>query len=135
VRARIKIIAGIYLLVGAATVLQGVNAVLFTGTTRITPGFSGALITLGLAYGLMTLRPWGRILGVGLAGLLGFCGVVALVPCLGHVLGINKAVGGTIVDWTVTTLFMIALVIAFEAWQWYVLTRPQAVELFTPKQV
>ena len=129
----IKIIACIYALLGAAVASQWIYAVLFTGTRSTTPGLLDGLVPLGLAYGLVTFRPWARILGLVVAGFLGVAGVVGLPLCLGHVLGIYKADGGSIVDRPITTLIILALLIALASWQWWVLTRPQARLLFSSK--
>ena len=129
----IKIIACIYALLGAAVASQWIYAVLFTGTRSTTPGLLDGLVPLGLAYGLVTFRPWARILGLVVSGFLVVVGVVGLPLCLGHVLGIYKADGGSIVDRPITTLIILALLIALASWQWWVLTRPQARLLFSSK--
>ena len=130
-RVSIKIIACVYALLGAASASQWVYAVLFTGTRSMTPGLFDGLLQLGLAYGLVTFRPWARTLGLVVSGFLGFVGVVGLLLCLGHVLAIYKADGGSIVDRPIATLIILALLIAFASWQWWVLTRPQARHLFS----
>ena len=132
-RVSIKIIACIYALLGAASASQWLYAVLFTGTRSTTPGLLDGLVPLGLAYGLVTFRPWARTLGLVVSGLLGFTGVVGLPLCLGHVLGTHKATGGLIVDWPIATVTILALLIALASWQWWVLTRPQARLLFSSK--
>jgi hypothetical protein len=131
VRVSIKIIACVYALLGAAVASQWLYAILFTGMWRTTHGLLDGLVPLGLAYGLVTLRPWARILGLVVSGFLGVAGVAALIMCLGHVLGIDKAVEGSIVDRPIATLISLALLIAFASWQWWVLTRPQARHLFS----
>jgi hypothetical protein len=133
VRVSIKIIACVYALLGAAVASQWLYAVLFTGTRSTTPGLLDGLVPLGLAYGLVTFRPWARALGLVVSGFLGFVGVVGLPLCLGHVLGIYKADGGSIVDRPIATLIFLALLIAFASWQWWVLTRPRARHLFSSK--
>jgi hypothetical protein len=135
VRVEIKIIACVYALLGAASASQWLYAVLFTGTRSTTPGLLDGLVPLGLAYGLVTFRPWGRILGLVVSGFLGFVGIIGLIMCLGHVLGIYKADGGSIVDRPIATLIILALLIAFATWQWWVLTRPQVGHLFSSKPV
>jgi hypothetical protein len=127
----IKIIAGIYALLGTASALEWLYAVLFTGTRSTTPGLLDGLVPLGLAYGLVTFRPWARILSLVVCGFLEFVGAIGLLLCLGHVLGIHKAAGGSIVDRPIATLIILALLIAFAAWQWWVLTRPQVKHLFS----
>jgi hypothetical protein len=129
----IKLIAGIYAVLGTASALEWLYAVLFTGTRSTTPGLLDGLVPLGLAYGLVTYRPWARILGLVVAGFLGLVGVIGLLLCLGHVLAIHKAAGGSIVDRAIATLIILALFIAFAAWQWWVLTRPQVSHLFSSK--
>jgi hypothetical protein len=42
-------------------------------------------------------------------------------------------VTGLIFERPVAALILIALFIAFSAWQWWVLTRPQVVHLFSSK--
>jgi hypothetical protein len=135
VRLSIKIIACVWALVGAAAASQWLYAVLFTGTRSTTPGLLDGLVPLGLAYGLVTFRPWARILGFVVSGFLGFVGVVGLTLCMGHVLGIYKADGGSIVDRPIATLTILALLIAFASWQWWVLTRQQARQVFSSKPV
>jgi hypothetical protein len=133
VRVSIKIIACVYALFGAAAASPWLYSVLFTGTRSTTPGLLDGLVPLGLAYGLVTFRRWARILGLVVSGFLGFVGAVGLLLCLGHVLGIYKADGGSIIDRPIATLIILALLIAFTSWQWWVLTRPQALALFSSK--
>ena len=132
-RVSIKIIACVYAVLGAASASQWLYAVLFTGTRSTTPGLLDGLVPLGLAYGLVTFRPWARFFGLVATGFLWFAGVGGLLLCLGHVLGINKAAEGWIVDRPIATLIFLALLIAFASWQWRVLTRPEARHLFSSK--
>ena len=132
-RVSIKIIACVYALLGAASASQWLYAVLFTGTRSTTPGLLDGLVPLGLAYGLVTFRPWARTLGLVVSGFFGFVGIIGLIMCLGHVLGIYKTDGGSIVDRPIATLVILALLIAFASWQWRVLTRPEARHLFSSK--
>ena len=132
--ASIKAIAGVYALLGVAAAFEWLYAVLYT-PARTSPGLFECLVSLGLAYGLVTFRPWARTLGLVVSGFLGFVGVVGLPLCLGHVLGIYKADGGSIVDRPIATLIILALLIAFATRQWWVLTRPQVGHLFSSKPV
>jgi hypothetical protein len=130
----IRIIAGIYALLGAASAWEWLYAVLFTGTRSTHSGFLDAVVPLGLAYGLVTFRPWARTLGLVISGLIGFVGVLSLILWLGlRLRGIDKRWSGLIVDRPVAALILIALLIAFAAWQWWVLTRPQVHHLFSSK--
>jgi len=131
VRVSIKIIACVYALLGATVASQW----LLTGTRSTTAGLLEGMVPLGLAYGLVTFRPWARTLGLVVSGFLGFVGVVGLLLCLGHVQGIHKAEGGSIVDRPIATLTILALLIAFASWQWWVLTRQQARQVFSSKPV
>jgi hypothetical protein len=134
VRAKIKIIACIYALLGAAAASEWLYAVLLAGTRGRGSGFLDAVVSLGLAYGLITFRPWARTLGLVIAGLIGFVGVLSLILWLVQVLrGFGDRVTGLIFERPVAALILIALLIAFSAWQWWVLTRPQAVHLFSSK--
>jgi hypothetical protein len=133
VRVSIKIIACVYALLGAALASQWLYSILFTGTRSTTPGLLDGVLPLGLAYGLVTFRPWARILGLVVSGFLGFVGVVGLLLCLGHVLAIYKADGGSIVDRPIATLIILALLIAFASLQWWVLSRPQVRHLYSSK--
>lgn len=129
----VKIIAWIYALVGSASVLQTLYAVLFAGTSRMTPGYLDGVIPLGIAYGLLMLRPWARVVASLLAQLFAVGLALGLILCLAHVAGIVRAAEGTIVRWPVTTLVGIVSLIAFAVWQWRVLENPRTVELFAPE--
>ena len=128
-RVSIKIIACVYALLGATVASQW----LLTGTRSTTAGLPEGMVPLGLAYGLVTFRPWARTLGLVVSGFLGLTGVVGLPLCLGHVLGIYKASSGLIVDWPIATVIILALLIAFSAWQWWVFSRPQVRHLYSSK--
>ncbi len=129
-RTGVMIAACLYGLAGAALALQWLHALLITGTTAAIPGPLNGLIPLGLTYGLVTFRPWARILGLIVAGFLGFVGVTALAFCLGHVLGIHRAAGGLIVDQPALALGVITALVAFAGWQSWLLTRPSTRDLF-----
>jgi hypothetical protein len=118
VRASIKILAYIYALLGVAGALFWLYEVFFVGDP--TAGILNGPWCLGLAYGLVTFRPWARTLGLVTSGLLGFVGVLILIQ-------------GLSVERPVASLFLIALFVAFPAWQWWVLTRPQVRHLFSSK--
>jgi hypothetical protein len=118
---------------------QWLYAVLFTGPRHATSDLFVCLLPLGLAYGLVTFRPWAQTLGIVFSGLLCGVGVLSLIlwlmlhPWAQHVPGNPKGTSGLIVDGPVAAPIIIALMIAFGAWQWWVLTRPQADHLFSSK--
>jgi hypothetical protein len=119
VRASLKIIACIYALLGAASALVWLYSALITGSDP-TEGILAGPWLLGLAYGLLTFRPWARTLGLATSGLLGVIGVLILIRWqVMHVQGGLKP------------LFLIALFIAFPAWQWWVFSRPQVRHLYS----
>ena len=120
----------LYAVAGAVPAWQWLYATLFTGVTDKSPDPLNALILLGLAYGLATFRQWARILGLLVAALFGFVGIVGLVLCFGHVLGIHRAAGGTILDRPATTFGILAALVAFAGWQWWLLGRPESRDLF-----
>jgi len=63
---------------------------------------------------------------------LGFVGVLCLILWLVHVLwGLGERATGLIFEKPVTAPVVIALLIAFSAWQWWVLARPQIAQLFS----
>jgi hypothetical protein len=133
-RASLMIIVSIYALLGAASALEWLYAVLLTGARSTHSGLLDGVVPLTLAYGLATFRPWARILGLVIAGLLGLLGVMSLLLWLVHAVhGLGKGTTGLIVEKPVAALFLIALFFAFSAWQWWVLSRPQVRDLFSPK--
>ena len=120
VRASLKIIAGIYALLGVAGALFWLYNVFFVGDP--TYGILNGPWCLGLAYGLVTFRPWARTLGLATSGLLGVIGALILIRWqVVHVQG------------GLRPLFLIALFIAFPAWQWWVFSRPQVRHLYSSK--
>ena len=131
-RVSIKIIACFYALLGAVSVSQWVYAVLYIGTWNTSDLLVG-LVPLGLAHGLVTLRHWAQTVGIVFAGLLAGVGVISLILWVMHIMGYLKGGSGLIVDRPVAALIVIALMIAGGAWQWWVLTRPQADHLFSSK--
>ena len=135
VHTSIKAIACVYALLAVALVSHGVYAVLVIGTWDMSD-FLVAFGLLGIAHGLVTFRPWARTLGVVISGLIGATGVLSLILWLGfHLYGFDKGGTGLIVDRPVASLILIALFIAFSAWQWWVLLRPQVDHLFSSKPV
>jgi hypothetical protein len=133
VRASLKIIACIYALLGTASALGWLYAVLLAGSDPAEGILAGPWL-LGLAYGLVTFRPWARTLGLVTSGLLGVVGVLSLIRWwLVHVQGGLKNAQGLIVERPVAALFLIALLIAFPAWQWWVFSRPQVLHLYSSK--
>jgi hypothetical protein len=132
VRVSIKIIACVYALIGAAAALQWLYAMLFGGIRGMTTGLADGLLPLGLAYGLVTYRPWGRTLGLVFSGMLGLVGVLGLILWLVHVIwGLDERWSGVIVERPVVVAFVMALLIVFSAWQLWVLTRAQIAQLFS----
>jgi hypothetical protein len=133
VRVSLKIIACIYALLGAAWALGWLYAVLLKGFDP-TDGFLAGPWLLGLAYGLVTFQRWARTLGLVTSGLLGVAGVFGLSQWWQvHVRGGLKGAQGWIVERPVAALFLIALLIAFSAWQWWVFRRPQVRHLYSSK--
>jgi hypothetical protein len=133
VRVSIKIIACIYALMGAAAAVVWLYRTLVAGSDP-TEGILAGPWLLGLAYGLLTLRPWARTLGLVTSGLLGVVGIVSLRRWwLSHFRGGLKDVQGLIIERPVAGLFLIALLIAFPAWQWWLFTRPQVRHLYSSK--
>jgi hypothetical protein len=132
-RHSVRACAVLYAIFGAVLALQFLFPILFSGEYSSTRGLLDGLIPLALAYGLWTFRPWARIGGLIVSIFLGFVGVAALSLGLGHVMGIKKASGGTIVDWPIFTLLFLASVVVFAAWQWWMLTRRQTVQMFSAK--
>jgi hypothetical protein len=139
-RASVKIIACVYALFGATLVSQWVYDFLYIPEHRNFWGTSDliiGLVPLGLAYGMVTFRPWARILGLVYAGLYGFVGVLSPIMWLVNVIrGFDWGSSGLtalIVARPVAGLIISALLIAFSTWQWWVLTRPQVVHLFSSK--
>jgi len=132
VRVSIKIIACVYALIGVAAASQWLYAILIGGRRGISTGLLDGLLPLGLAYGLVTYRPWGRTLGLVFSGLLGFVGGLGLILWLVHVIwGLGEHVSGLIVERPVAAPIVMALLIVLSAWQWWLLTRPQIAQLFS----
>jgi hypothetical protein len=129
-RVSIKVISGLYAAIGAANAVFWLYAVLFRGVLGSTPGFLDGVIPLATAYGLISFRPWGRSLCLAVAAFEVFAGVLGLVMCLGHVAGIHRADGGMILDRPILTFGILAILLAFAAWQWWLLTRPPVREMF-----
>jgi len=129
-RFGLSVIASVYALFGGTSALQSVYAVLISGSQRSSPGLLDGLIPLFIAYGLFTQRPWARILCLVVSGFLVFVGIAGIVLCLGHVFGFVKADGGLIVDRPGLALASLILLIAFAAWQWWVLSRPVIQAMF-----
>jgi hypothetical protein len=133
VRVSIKVIACIYALMGAAAALKWLYDVFFAGAHPAEGILAGPWL-LGLAYGLLTFRPWPRTLGLVTSGLLGVVGVLSLRWWwLAHFRGGLKDVQGLVIERPVAGLFLIALLIAFPAWQWWLFTRPQVRHLYSSK--
>ena len=133
VRTSFKIIGCIYALAGAAAAVEGLDAVLHTGFDP-TSGKLAGLWFLVLAYGLLTFHPWARTLGLMTSGLVGVAGVRSLIWWWQvHVQGGLKDAQGLVVDRPVAALFLIALLIAFSAWLWWVFSRPQVRHLYSTK--
>jgi hypothetical protein len=127
VRTSLKIIACIYALLGAAAALLWLYAVLRSDPME---GILGGPWFLGLAYGLVTFRPWARDLGLLTSGLLGVMGVISLIRWWQvHAPGGLKDAQGLIIERPIAALFLIA----FSAWQWWVFSRPQVRHLYSSK--
>jgi hypothetical protein len=118
--ASIKAIAGVYALLGVASTLWWLYN-LFTGFDP-TYGILNGPWFLALAYGLVTFRPWARTLGMVTSSFFGFLGFYILITW-SHAL----------VKRPVAALFVVALLIAFSAWQWWVFSRPQVRHLYSSK--
>jgi hypothetical protein len=132
-RVSIKIIACIYALLVAASALFWLYVVLLAGSDPAEGILAGPWF-LGLAYGLVTFRPWARTLGLVTSGLLGAVGALILNRWwVMHLQGGLKLPHGLTVERPVAWPILIALFIAFPAWQWWALTRPQVVHLFSSK--
>ena len=131
-RVSIKIIACFYVLLGAVAVAQWVYAVLYIGTWNTSDLLVG-IVPLGLGHGLVTLRRCAETVGIVFAVLLAGVGVVSLMLWVMSIMGYLQGGSGLIVDRPFAALIIIALMIAFGAWQWWVLTRPQANHLFSSK--
>ena len=133
VRASLKIIACIYALLGTAAALGWLYGVLLAGSDPADGILAGPWL-LGLAYGLFTFRPWARTLGLVTSGLLGVVGACILIQWrVVHVKGALKLAHGLNVERPVAWLILIALFIAFPAWQWWVFSRPQVRQLYSSK--
>ncbi len=129
--ASIKAIAGVYALLGVAGALLWLYAVFFIGDP--TYGILNGPWCLGLAYGLVTFRPWARTLGLVTSGLLGAVGVYVLFGWWQVLVRGGHAQNLTVAGGTVAALFVIALLIAFPAWQCWVFSRPQVRHLYSSK--
>jgi hypothetical protein len=129
-RFGLAVIASVYAVFGAAYGLQSVYAVLISGTEHSTPSMLDSLIPLFIAFGLFTLRPWARILAVVVSGFMIFVGVAGLLLCVAHLFGFVQAASGLIVDRPGLAVGILFLIIAFAAWQWWVLTRPAIQAMF-----
>jgi hypothetical protein len=135
VHTSIKAIACVYALLAVALVAHWAYAVLFIGTWDMSD-FLVALGLLGLAHGLVTFRPWARTIGLLISGLLGSFGVFGLILWLGvNLHGDKKGWTGLIVDRPVAALILAVLPVAFSAWQWWVLSRPQVRRLYSSMPV
>ena len=130
--ASVKAIAGVYALLGVAGASFWLYEAFFVGDP--TAGILNGPWCLGLAYGLVTFRPWARTLGLVTSGLLGFVGVLILIQGWSvHRQGVLKAVHGLSVERPVASLVAIALFVAFPAWQWWVFSRPYIRHLYSSK--
>jgi hypothetical protein len=136
VHISIKAIACVYALLALASVSHWVYAVLYIGTWDASDLLL-ALGLLGLAHGLVTFRPWARTIGLVSSGLFGAAGILGLIVwLLVRVFRWNgEHATGLIIDRPVAGLIVVALFIAFSAWQRWVLTRPQVGHLFSSKPV
>jgi hypothetical protein len=136
VHASIKAIACVYALLAVALVSHWVYAVLYIGTWG-TSDLLFALGLLGLAHGLVTFRSWARTIGLVSSALFGVAGISSLIVwMLVHVFRwSSERMTGLIIDRPVAGLIIVALFIAFSAWQWWVLTRPQVGHLFSSEPV
>jgi hypothetical protein len=129
-RFGLAIIASIYAIFGAAIALQLVHAVLITGSQESRPGLLDGFVPLLIAFGLLTHRPWARIMGLVVSGFLLFVGIIGLGLCLGHVFDLVRADGGLLVDRPGFAVGLLILVIAFAVWQWWVLSSPSIQAMF-----
>jgi hypothetical protein len=131
----IKAIAGVYALLGAASALGWLYTVIHEGFDFISVLMAvWWVLIIDLAYGLVRFRPEARTLALVTSGLLGVVGVVGLIRWWQvHVRGGLKDAQGLIVERPVAALFLIALLIAFSAWQWWVFSRPQVRHLYSSK--
>jgi hypothetical protein len=129
----IKLLACVYALNWAVAAAQSCYEIVFAEARSTTLGPFTAVVGLVLAYGLVTFRPWARILGLLLSGLMGLVAVVSSLFYLWHFLDIQRAAGRVIVEGTFLPLINLVLYTAFAAWQWWVLTHPQVRLLFSSK--
>jgi hypothetical protein len=129
-RLSVTIIASVYGIYGLASALQSVYALLIAGSRQTTPGLLESLIPLFIAFGLITLRPWARILTLVISGFLIFVGIVSLVLCVAYAFGFLTPGAGLIVDRPGLAVAWPIALIAFAGWQWWVLSRPSIQAMF-----
>jgi hypothetical protein len=70
-----------------------------------------------------------------MSGLLGVVGVLSLIVWLANLLGALEGVPhtGLIIERPVAGLILVASLITYSAWQWWVLNRPQVGGRFSSK--
>ena len=85
----------------------------------------------------MTFRSWARTIGLVSSTLFGVAGISSLIVwMLVHVFRwSSERMTGLLIDRPVAGMIIVALYIAFSAWQWWVLTRPQVGHLFSSEPV
>lgn len=129
-RLSLAAIASVYAIFGVCGAVQLVYGILISGSSQGGPKLLDSLIPLFLAFGLFTLRPWARILGLIVSGFLLFVGLLGFVFCLGHLLNLHPASGGLILSQPVLAIGSLILLTAFAGWQWWVLSRPSIRSMF-----